>query len=139
VPPGLLGIGEPLIYGVTLPLGRPFITACVGGAAGGAVVGAFDQFGAEVGAVAIGASDLSLFPLLDGSAGYARAALAYACGLLAAYVVGFVATWFFGITPDVVARVEEGGTAARGTATDGPGSAPDPADATADAVPAGAR
>lgn len=27
---GILGIGEPLIHGVTLPLGRPFITACIG-------------------------------------------------------------------------------------------------------------
>ncbi|GAA2912551.1 PTS transporter subunit EIIC [Streptomyces thioluteus] len=31
LPAGLLGIGEPLIYGVSLPLGRPFVTACVGG------------------------------------------------------------------------------------------------------------
>ena len=27
LPAGLLGVGEPLIYGVTLPLGRPFLTA----------------------------------------------------------------------------------------------------------------
>ena len=27
LPVGFLGIGEPLIYGVTLPLGRPFFTA----------------------------------------------------------------------------------------------------------------
>ena len=32
-----MGIGEPLIYGVTLPLGKPFISACIGGAFGGAV------------------------------------------------------------------------------------------------------
>lgn len=32
--PGILGIGEPLIYGVTLPRVKPFVTACVGGAAG---------------------------------------------------------------------------------------------------------
>ena len=37
LPVGIMGIGEPLIYGVTLPLGRPFITACIGGAFGGAV------------------------------------------------------------------------------------------------------
>src|SRR5690606_21944708 len=30
LPVGFLGIGEPLLYGVTLPLGRPFITACLG-------------------------------------------------------------------------------------------------------------
>ncbi|MCO4134676.1 PTS transporter subunit EIIC, partial [Enterobacter hormaechei] len=29
--PGILGIGEPLIYGVTLPRVKPFVTACIGG------------------------------------------------------------------------------------------------------------
>lgn len=37
LPVGFMGIGEPLIYGVTLPLGKPFISACIGGAFGGAV------------------------------------------------------------------------------------------------------
>jgi len=87
LPAGFLGVGEPLIYGVTLPLGRPFITACIGGA------------------VAIGASDLSLFPLLDGSHGKAVAALGYACGLLVAYLVGFIATWFFGFSQDRLAEL----------------------------------
>ena len=41
LPVGLLGIGEPLIYGVTLPLFKPFIGACLGAAVGGAVVAAF--------------------------------------------------------------------------------------------------
>ncbi|CZX98693.1 PTS system IIB component%2C Glc family (TC 4.A.1)/PTS system IIC component%2C Glc family (TC 4.A.1) [Enterobacter ludwigii] len=31
LPVGLLGIGEPLIFGVTLPLGKPFLGACLGG------------------------------------------------------------------------------------------------------------
>lgn len=39
LPIGILGIGEPLIYGVTLPLGTPFIMAIIGGAIGGAYVG----------------------------------------------------------------------------------------------------
>ena len=30
LPVGLLGIGEPLIFGVTLPLGKPFLAACLG-------------------------------------------------------------------------------------------------------------
>ena len=38
LPAGILGIGEPLIYGVTLPLGKPFITAGLGGGFGGAFV-----------------------------------------------------------------------------------------------------
>ena len=32
LPAGILGIGEPLIYGVSLPLGRIFPLACLGGA-----------------------------------------------------------------------------------------------------------
>ncbi len=55
LPVGFLGIGEPLIYGVTLPLGKPFITACIGGGIGGAVIGAMGG----VGAIAIGPSGLA--------------------------------------------------------------------------------
>nr|WP_242585271.1 PTS transporter subunit EIIC [Enterococcus sp. DIV0242_7C1] len=92
LPVGILGIGEPLIYGVTLPLGRPFITACVGGGIGGAVIGAFGN----VGAIAIGPSGAALIPLIANNQW-----LAYVLGLLAAYAGGFVATFFFGIPKDL--------------------------------------
>jgi hypothetical protein len=55
LPVGFLGIGEPLIYGVTLPLGRPFFTACIGGGIGGAVIGGIGHIGAK----AVGPSGLS--------------------------------------------------------------------------------
>jgi PTS system sucrose-specific IIC component len=110
LPAGFLGVGEPLIYGVTLPLGRPFITACIGGAFGGGVVGLFDQLGHSVGAIAIGASDLSLVPLLNGSSGYGWALLGYGSGLVVAYVVGFVATLLFGVSDSVRADLEAGST-----------------------------
>ena len=35
----IFGITEPTVYGVTLPLKRPFIAACIGGAVGGAFIG----------------------------------------------------------------------------------------------------
>lgn len=35
----IFGITEPTVYGVTLPLKKPFIAACVGGAVGGAIIG----------------------------------------------------------------------------------------------------
>lgn len=35
----VFGITEPTVYGVTLPLKRPFIAACIGGAIGGAYIG----------------------------------------------------------------------------------------------------
>lgn len=99
LPAGLLGVGEPLIYGVSLPLGRPFVTACAGGAAGGAFVGLFAMLGERVGATAIGPSGWALFPLLagDGGLGLGTAAAIYAGGLLTGYAVGFGATYAFGL------------------------------------------
>ncbi|SNX62075.1 PTS system IIB component (Glc family) /PTS system IIC component (Glc family) [Streptomyces sp. TLI_55] len=97
LPAGLLGVGEPLIYGVSLPLGRPFLTACAGGAAGGAFVGLFAMLGERVGATAIGPSGWALFPLLAGDGGLGTAAAIYGGGLLTGYAVGFGATYAFGL------------------------------------------
>jgi PTS system sucrose-specific IIC component len=97
LPAGLLGVGEPLIYGVSLPLGRPFVTACAGGAAGGAFVGFFSMLGDKIGSTAIGPSGWALFPLLKGTGGLPLTASIYAGGLLTGYVVGFAATYFFGL------------------------------------------
>ncbi|MFJ5968156.1 PTS transporter subunit EIIC [Streptomyces sp. NPDC093060] len=97
LPAGLLGVGEPLIYGVSLPLGRPFVTACAGGAAGGAFIGFFAMLGDKVGATAIGPSGWALFPLLAGNRGPGMTAAVYGGGLLTGYAVGFAATYFFGL------------------------------------------
>lgn len=88
LPVGILGIGEPLIYAVTLPLGRPFITACIGGGIGGAVIGLFGG----IGATAIGPSGVALIPLIANGQWWG-----YVVGLLAAYAGGFVATYLFGV------------------------------------------
>lgn len=84
LPVGIMGIGEPLIYGVTFPLGRPFIGACIGGAFGGAV-----QALAMVGVSTMGISGLPL-------AAVSNNIPMYLAGLLTAYVVGFAATWLLG-------------------------------------------
>ncbi|MFC8584532.1 PTS transporter subunit EIIC [Streptomyces sp. NPDC057217] len=96
LPAGFLGVGEPLIYGVSLPLGRPFVTACVGGALGGGFVGLFSMWGTKVGSTAIGPSGWALFPLLDGNKGLGETIAIYAGGLLTGYLAGFVATYFWG-------------------------------------------
>lgn len=100
LPVGVLGVGEPLIYGVTLPLGRPFITACIGGGIGGAVIGGLGN----IGATAIGPSGVALIPLFANGHW-----LGYVIGLLAAYAGGFVATYFFGIPSSAkIAKDKEG-------------------------------
>ncbi|MFF4299048.1 PTS transporter subunit EIIC [Streptomyces vinaceus] len=105
LPAGFLGVGEPLIYGVSLPLGRPFVTACVGGAAGGAFVGLFNQLGLPFGATAIGPSGWALFPLLDGPSGLGPNLAVYAGGLLTGYLAGFAATYFFGFTRQMLTEL----------------------------------
>ncbi|MHC3758227.1 permease [Staphylococcus succinus] len=89
LPVGFLGIGEPLIYGVTLPLGKPFFTACIGGGIGGAVIGGIGH----IGSTAIGPSGISLLPLISD-----HMYIGYIAGLLSAYIGGFIFTYFFGTT-----------------------------------------
>ncbi|WP_418605569.1 glucose PTS transporter subunit IIA [Lacticaseibacillus styriensis] len=101
LPVGILGVGEPLIYGVSLPLGRPFITACIGGGIGGAVVGAFGH----VGAITIGPSGAALIPLIAN-----HQWMAYVFGLLASYAGGFVATYFFGVPKSAMVATAADGT-----------------------------
>jgi len=84
LPVGIMGVGEPLIYGVTLPLGKPFIGACIGGAFGGAVQAAF-----MVGASAMGISGLPLAATTNNIP-------VYLVGLVVAYISGFIATWIIG-------------------------------------------
>lgn len=101
LPVGILGVGEPLIYGVSLPLGRPFITACVGGGIGGAVIGLFGN----VGAITIGPSGAALIPLIAN-----HQWLGYVFGLLASYVGGFIATYFFGVPKSAMVATTADGT-----------------------------
>lgn len=112
LPAGLLGVGEPLIYGVSLPLGRPFITACVGGAAGGACVGLFSMLGTKVGSTAIGPSGWALFPLLAGDKGLGATAAVYGTGLLVGYLVGFAATYAFGFSKQMLSELNAEAAAA---------------------------
>lgn len=124
LPAGLLGVGEPLIYGVSLPLGRPFVTACVGGAAGGAFVGLFHQLGVAFGSTAIGPSGWALFPLLNGTSGLGATLTIYAGGLAVGYLTGFLTTYFFGFTRQMLTHLN---TDPQPETTAGPEPAKEPA------------
>lgn len=96
IPAGFLGVGEPLVYGLTLPMGKPFITAGLGAGFGGAFV----MF-MQVAATAWGPSGLLGLCVMNAGPNGIEASLgAYAVGLLVSYVMGFV------ITNAVVTRQE---------------------------------
>ncbi|EKO3453278.1 PTS N-acetylmuramic acid transporter subunit IIBC [Vibrio fluvialis] len=95
--PGILGIGEPLIYGVTLPRVKPFVTACVGGAAGGFFIGLVSYLGLPVGLNTVfGPSGIVAIPLMTSNSGIFAGMAVFVTGLLISYVVGFIATYLVG-------------------------------------------
>lgn len=97
LPVGFLGVGEPLLYGMTLPLGRPFITACLGAAVGGASQAVF-----ATATKAVGISGLPLTLLVvDGKI------LLYLLGLLISYGAGFIFTYFFGYKEEMAQNLRK--------------------------------
>ncbi len=82
LPAGFLGVGEPLIYGVTLPMFKPFITAGLGAGFGGAYV-----MLTQVMANSWGPSGLVAIPIMK-----PEHMLNYFLGLVISYIGGFVIT-----------------------------------------------
>ena len=87
IPAGILGIGEPLIYGVTLPMGKPFITAGLGAGFGGAFVMAM-----QVGATSWGTSGILALIMMTSGPNGTSSMLYYAIGLVISYIMGFIIT-----------------------------------------------
>lgn len=94
LPVGILGIGEPLMYAVTLPLGKPFITACLGSGFGGLLASLF-----HLGTITQGVSGLfGLLIVVPGTWIY------FIIAMVGAYIGGFVLTYLFGVDEE---RIEE--------------------------------
>ncbi|WP_319941543.1 PTS transporter subunit EIIC [Cetobacterium sp. NK01] len=91
MPVAILGIGEPMLYGVTLPLGKPFITASIAGGIGGAFLAA-----TKVQTIAFGPAGVTAIPLV-----VPGKILYYIIGLGISYIAGFIITYFFGIPKDI--------------------------------------
>ena len=87
--PGMMGVGSPLLYGVTLPLGSPFVTACLGGGFGGAFIMA-----CGVASSGWGASGLLGIPMMGAGPVGTKGMLLYCVGLAISCAMGFVLTYF---------------------------------------------
>ena len=88
LPAGLLGVGEPLIYGVTLPLGKPFLTAGLGAGFGGAFI-----MVTQVASTTWGPSGLlGAFVMTAGPGGSVRSVLLYLTALVISYIGGYLIT-----------------------------------------------
>lgn len=85
---GVLGITEPLIYGITLRFKKPFICGVIGGAIGGAVIG---WGGTKM--FAFGFSGLLLYPVIIGEGSNI---VTYSLGMVVAFIVAGILTYLFG-------------------------------------------
>ena len=86
LPVGMLGIGEPLMWGCTIPLGKPFIASCIGGGIGGSVMAVMK--------VAAKVPELSGIPLAFITTRFPL----YFVGLFASYAAGFIVCRLMGFT-----------------------------------------
>ena len=87
LPVSVIGVSEPLIYTVTLPLIRPFITACIGSGAGGTLAAFFNLS-------TVKSSILGFFGFLTVAKG---THFFFIAAMMGAYLGGFILTYFFGI------------------------------------------
>jgi PTS system beta-glucosides-specific IIC component len=90
---GIFGVTEPAIYGITLPLKRPFIISCIGGAIGGAVLGFMGSQLYMVGGLGIFGIPTYISPAGGLDRGFWGAIIAMIVG----FAAGFLLTLLFGI------------------------------------------
>ena len=97
---GIFGVTEPAIYGLLLPMKRPFYLSCIGAGVAGAFVGA-------MGAVTYNYAGMSFFQLpaaidVTGNLGYYNVTI-LAIAFVIAFVAGFAAG-FIGYKPEAKAE-----------------------------------
>ncbi|PFI26352.1 beta-glucoside-specific PTS transporter subunit IIABC [Bacillus cereus] len=90
---GIFGVTEPAIYGITLPLKKPFIMSCIAGGIGGGILGVFGTQAYMTGGLGIFALPTFISPKDGITAGFWGAIIAMVVSL----ILGFVLTYLFGL------------------------------------------
>ncbi len=83
----ILGVTEPALFGVTVPLKRPMFAACIAGAIGGAIVGT-----SHAGAVAFAFPSMASLVVYLGEGFWT-----FFFSLILAFIISFILTFIFGI------------------------------------------
>ncbi|WP_017349518.1 PTS transporter subunit EIIC [Pantoea sp. A4] len=92
----IFGITEPAIYGVNLPLKRPFVFGCMGGAIGGAIIGYYHGT-----AYAFGGLGIFAFPSFISPSGLDTGFWGIVIGSTVAFLFAFISSWMVGIPRSV--------------------------------------
>ncbi|WP_017687872.1 beta-glucoside-specific PTS transporter subunit IIABC [Paenibacillus sp. PAMC 26794] len=90
---GIFGVTEPAIYGVTLPLKKPFIMSCIAGGIGGGILGLAGSKLYMFGGLGVFGYPTFINPATGVDSGFYMAivatAVAFILGFVLTYVVGF--------------------------------------------------
>lgn len=98
---GLFGITEPGIYGITLPLKRPFLISCIAAGVGGIISGFFGSVMHNFG----GGGIFEVLNFIDPNEGLNQGWWGMVIACFTAFIIAFVLTLVFGIRKD---KNEEG-------------------------------
>ncbi|KAA8729471.1 PTS beta-glucoside transporter subunit IIABC [Ewingella americana] len=108
----LFGITEPAVYGVTLPLRRPFIFGCVGGAIGAAVLGFYHST-----TYSFGMPSLFTFAQMIPPTGFDGSVTAALVGTGFAFLFAAAATYLFGLSGSAATHAKSDAEAATSAST----------------------
>ncbi len=90
---GIFGVTEPAIYGITLPLKKPFIISCIAAAVGGGIIGATGVKLYMIGGLGIFGIPSHINP----EGGAAIAIWGLIISIVVAFALGFILTYLFGL------------------------------------------
>ncbi|WP_163655389.1 beta-glucoside-specific PTS transporter subunit IIABC [Listeria sp. PSOL-1] len=100
---GIFGVTEPAIYGVTLPLKKPFIISCIGGAVGGAIIGVAGSKSYIIGGLGI----FGIPSFIGKGEPIGTAFWAVMVGIVVSFVLSFILAYLFGFKDPVNASSEK--------------------------------
>lgn len=100
---GIFGVTEPAIYGVTLPLKKPFYASCIAGAVGGGILGFFKTLAYTSGGLGIFAYPSYLNPKTGIDTAFYGALIASVVSL----VLGFTFAYLIGFKEEPIAETSK--------------------------------
>ncbi|MCM3032338.1 beta-glucoside-specific PTS transporter subunit IIABC [Niallia taxi] len=89
---GIFGVTEPAIYGITLPLKKPFIISCIAAAVGGGILGFAKSQIYMVGGLGI----FGIPTYIDPKAGITFAFWGAVIAIIVGFILAFILTYLFG-------------------------------------------
>ncbi|MGM0900560.1 MAG: beta-glucoside-specific PTS transporter subunit IIABC [Bacillota bacterium] len=90
---GIFGVTEPAIYGITLPLKKPFIMSCIAAGIGGGIIGFANSQLYMIGGLGIFVIPAFISPDAGLNFGFWGMIIA----IIGAFILGFILTYLFGV------------------------------------------